>query len=203
MERTSPTRFGIEVPRLKCRQQSVRGEVHGEDYYCRSGFGKAGDGGACDRPGGTDGAAQGASSRAVAALDGDAAAVRGGDGSLRWGALLGAGIDATRSHGAHHRGRVRAGVSQEREERCQRCRSDLHGGATTEHAVRGDKVGGTASGAMRASTAPWFGRGAHYLDQSTAWTAHRVRCGGGVGNWRAARTRTTCDCRPRCASSSA
>jgi transposase len=33
MERTSPTRFGIEVPRLKCRQQSVRGEVHGQDYY--------------------------------------------------------------------------------------------------------------------------------------------------------------------------
>jgi SOS response associated peptidase (SRAP) len=35
MERTSPTRFGIEVPRLRCEQQSVRGEVHGEDYYCR------------------------------------------------------------------------------------------------------------------------------------------------------------------------
>jgi hypothetical protein len=55
MERTSPTRYGIEVPRLKSDHQSIERGSHGEDYYCRSGFGKAGDGGACGRPGWADG----------------------------------------------------------------------------------------------------------------------------------------------------
>src|SRR5439155_17183981 len=56
MERTSPTRYGIEVPRLKwiVINRHERGS-HGEDYYCRSGFGKAGDGrarGVCRRAAG-------------------------------------------------------------------------------------------------------------------------------------------------------
>ena len=68
MERTSPTRFGIEVPRLKCEHQSMERRSHGEDYYCRSGFGKAGDGGAWRGSGGTDGRAQGTAARSVAGL---------------------------------------------------------------------------------------------------------------------------------------
>jgi len=34
------------MPRLKSDHQSIERGSHGEDYYCRSGFGKAGDGGA-------------------------------------------------------------------------------------------------------------------------------------------------------------
>src|ERR1022692_4106511 len=95
-----------------------------------------------------------------------------------WSALLGAGIDTTRAHGTHHRGGVRAGVSQEWEERRQRCGGNLHGGAATDHALRGDEVGGATSGAMRASTATGFGGGTHGGDQSIARPTHRVWCGG-------------------------
>jgi|SRR5579862_8749247 len=48
-----------------------------------------------------------------------------GDGGVWWGALPGAGIDATRARGTHHCSGVRAGVSQERKERRQRCVGNL------------------------------------------------------------------------------
>ncbi len=178
MERTSPTRFGIEVPRLKSDHQSIERGSHGEDYYCRSGFGKAGDGGAWSRRGGSDDIAQGTAAGSAAQLVGQLAALRDGDGGLRRRALLGARADAAGAHGTDHRGGVRAGLSQEREERRQRRRGDLHGGAAAEHAVRGDEVGGTAGGVVRASLAPGLGRGTHGADQSVARLVDRVRGGG-------------------------
>src|SRR5438552_4191777 len=87
--------------------------------------------------------------------------MRDRDGGVRRCALLGPRARAARAHGTDYCGGVCATVSQEREERRQRCGGDLHGGATSEHALRGDEVGGAASGVMRASPAPGAGGGAH------------------------------------------
>jgi len=63
------------------------------------------------------------------------APVRGGAGSLRWGALLGLRDPQAEPHGPADPTGLRQTVRQTPEKRCRRCQGDLRGGAVAEHAL--------------------------------------------------------------------
>ena len=163
MERTSPTRYGIEVPRLKWVDiNRMRGEVMEKITTVGLDLAKQ-----LMRVHAVDAAGRVVMRKvlrrdAAVALVGRTAAVRGGDGGMRRCASLGAGADAARAYGADHRGGVRAGrFARAAKNDANDAEAICYRGAATEHALRGDEVGGATGGAVRAPAAPGPGRGAH------------------------------------------
>src|SRR5438045_8421582 len=90
MERTSPTRSGGTARHRSAKIEfhvfnlNERGS-HGQDYSGRTRFGKADNPSACDRRGGSGGAAQGGAAGAGVGAAGAVSAMRSGDGSLLGG----------------------------------------------------------------------------------------------------------------------
>src|SRR5262249_35161586 len=157
---TPPLRNGIDVPQWK-REQPLTGvgaSVY-EDYDSRLRFGEERVPGARRGP-----ALQGRAEEAAQTAPGScglrpAALVPERHGGLRERALLGSQAAGARPYGTAHLPAVRQTLRQNEQERRSRCRGDLRGGGTTEHALRAGEERGAAGGAGVASGAPGLREG--------------------------------------------
>src|SRR5262249_32662143 len=82
-------------------------------------------------------------------------------GSVCNGALLGARARRAWARGAADAGAIREGVHQAQQARCRRCRSDLRGGSTPDHAICAGEDGRAAGGSAAASWPRAAGASAH------------------------------------------
>ncbi len=176
MRWTPPARAASDVPDWRCiRHQSKRGGVRDEGYYCGVGPGKAGVLGARGGRAWQGGAEEAGLARQAPGAVRAAALEPGRDGGLLGGASLGARAGATRPPGGDHGAALRGALSQEPEERRQRCRGDLRGGEPAEHAARAGEERRAARTIGAAPRAPGAHGRAHRGDQSAAWASGRVR----------------------------
>src|SRR5205085_12502818 len=82
-----------------------------------------------------------AAARSARGGGGEAAGVCNRNGGMLGSARVGEAILALWSHGQADGAEVRGAVQEERQERRQRCGSDLRGGESTEHALRAGQDG--------------------------------------------------------------
>src|SRR5262245_65038144 len=108
--------------------QQQRGAIHGRGYDNWTGLGEACLSGARGRCRGSDGSAQTASACAGSGVLQPAAALRGWDGGVWDGALLGAGVACAWARGAADAGAIREGLRQAQQERRGGCGGGLRGG---------------------------------------------------------------------------
>src|SRR6267143_3852319 len=113
---------------------------HGQGYYCGDRPGKervlAARGGRC----GTAAAQAYGPARSAHTDGGSFISVPDRDGSLLGGSRVGPPVPGARPHGEADGAQVRGTLQEERQERRQRCRSDLRGGDAAEHALCAGEV---------------------------------------------------------------
>src|SRR6185503_18645297 len=89
-------------------------------------------------------------------------------GSVLGSSRVGTAVSGVGAYGEADGAAICRSVSQERQERRQRRRSDLRGGEPAEHALRADQDARAAGGPVLTPRAPGFRRGTHGDDQSAA-----------------------------------
>src|SRR5262245_14100217 len=109
----------------------------GELYDDWTGLGEACFSGARSRCRGSDGSAQAASACAGCGVLQPAAALRGWDGGVWDGALLGARVACAWPRGSADAGAIREGLRQAQQERRGGCCGDLRGGCAADDALCG------------------------------------------------------------------
>ena len=104
-----------------------------------------------------------------------------GDGVVSWFAVLGPGVYRGGPRGPDSAGAIREAVSEEQQERFQRCGRDRRSGRPGEHALRAAEDDGATRVAGAAPGAPAVHRRAHGRSQSDARAAARARDRDSVG----------------------